>query len=830
MEGTSIAIEIDGEAICLDSVGDNEHEAQENGEMQQIIYNAGGGEQVAFDSQEQGREEDPAGNEEEDRENNSIIPSREELTEELRNKVAYSEEEAYRLYCDYGHRMGFSVRKGKQYYFTGTKTIRTKDYYCSKEGMKDDEQLTEANFNKPETRTNCKAMVRFRVDSEGQWRVIQIIPEHNHELVRPEEVHLLRSVRTLSVPKPGALNAMVNAEIQAMHDSLHINEDGTECHSQLSIRSYTLLEPEDSEALVGYFKRRTNEQGMFYWDVEVDQEGRMTNFFWRDGRSRLDYDSFGDVVIFDTAYRTSKYNMICAPFVGVNHHWQNVMFGCAFLLDESSTSYEWLFKSFLESMGGRPPKTIFTDQNESISKAIEDVLPGTRHCLCQWYIEKNLQSHLGTINASGTFHSMLSKCMKECESEAEFNEAWAMMHHEYNMQEHQWLTDLYQQRHKWCTALHKDAFDGGIESLDRSESSNNVLRSISDISTSLATFILEFDKIVGSWRKNESLEDIRCNQTAPECTVKHSRILQQAAEVYTHNVYKSLETDFLDGCGATSYQEVQCSEALYRFEFILQRSGPKVWIVFLNTSTMDLSCSCKKFETMGILCSHALNALGLKNIDRIPERYILKRWTKYVRKGTYPFPVDEFAEQDRTKAEFAYRNRAMWFVYDLLMKSKSHHNTRKLILDVLENGEKSLGNVCELKRLHIHPSGKEKDGSRVEKRKKKSIKPEKHSRNVKQVVLPQPADLVFVDPPNQDQYYAAEDIASNSSIGRPFFYQGYPTTGVSASQIQGHTNMQSVPQCASQTLQQNNKVGYGNRAIYDVVSYVGLVSRDPRLF
>jgi hypothetical protein len=45
---------------------------------------------------------------------------------------------------------------------------------------------------------------------------------------------------------------------------------------------------------------------------------------------------------------------------------------------------------------------------------------------------------------------------------------------------------------------------------------------------------------------------------------------------------------------------------------------------------------------------------------------------------------------------------------------------------VLESGEKSLESVCELKRLHMHPLGKEKDGSRVEKRKKKSTKQEKH--------------------------------------------------------------------------------------------------------
>jgi hypothetical protein len=726
MEETSIAIEIDGEAICLDSVGDNEEQGTQENQEIQIIYDAENEGQVAFDNGEQGKEEHPMRNEEENQENIPVIPSREELTEELRNKIANSEEEAYRLYCDYGHRMGFSVRKGKQYYFTGTKTIRTKDYYCSKEGLKDDEQLTEANFNKPDTRTNCKAMVRYRVDSEGHWRVIQIVPEHNHELVRPEEVHLLRSVRTLSIPKPGVLNAMVNAEIQAMHENLHMNDDGAECQSQLGIQSYTLLEPEDSEALVGYFKRRTIEQGMFYWDVLVE-DGRMTNFFWRDGRSRVDYDCFGDVVVFDTAYRTSKYNMICAPFVGVNHHGQDVMLGCALLLDESLTSYEWLFKSFLDSMGGHPPKTIFTVMAETISKAIEGVLPETRHCICQWSIEKNLQSHLGTLNVSGTFHSMLTKCMRECESEAEFEETWAMMLNECNMQDDQWLSDLYQQRRKWSTVHHRDAFDGGINSLDRSDSSNNVLSSIANESTSPTQFILDFDKLVGSWRTNESAEDIQCTQTSPESRVKHRSILEHAAEVYTRKVYKSLETEYLDGCSATSYQEMQCSETLYRFEFILQRSGPKVQVVFLDTSTMELSCTCKKFETTGILCSHAINALDLKNFDRIPERYVLKRWKKYVRKGTYLFPSDEFVGQDCTEPGLAFRNKAMRFVYDLLMKSKGHQDTRKLILDVFENGEKLVESLCELKRLNAHASGREKDGSKVEKRKKKSAKQEKSS-------------------------------------------------------------------------------------------------------
>ncbi|KAK3219706.1 hypothetical protein Dsin_013676 [Dipteronia sinensis] len=49
------------------------------------------------------------------------------------------------------------------------------------------------------------------------------------------------------------------------------------------------------------------------------------------------------------------YNLINAPFVEVNHHWKNVLIGCAFLIDESTQSFVWLFRSFLKTMGNKPP-------------------------------------------------------------------------------------------------------------------------------------------------------------------------------------------------------------------------------------------------------------------------------------------------------------------------------------------------------------------------------------------------------------------------------------------------------------------------------------------
>ncbi|KAL6909946.1 hypothetical protein ACP4OV_001204 [Aristida adscensionis] len=730
--------------------------------------------------------------------------SRKEATEELLGCVVHSEEEAYKLYCDYGHRIGFSVRKGKQSYFIGTKNIRTKDYYCSKEGLKYDEPVTEANFNRPDTRTNCKAMIRFRVDEKGRWTVIRFVPEHNHQLAKPGERYMLRSAKSLAVGKSGVIDPLASTEshpVNGLSDAIEGNIAENpgytirDCYNQVNIQGITIIEAGDSQSLVSYFKHRTNEEGMFYWDVQVDQEGRMTNFFYRDGKSRNDYDCFGDAVIFDTTCRTNKYNLICAPFVGVNHHWQNVVFGCAFLLDESVASYVWVFKSFLESMGGQSPKSIFTDQDEAIMQAIEQVFPNTQHCFSYWHILKNAQSHLGALYTSQPFQNMFMKCMQGSDSEPEFEESWKAMLHEYKLEDNSWLIDLYRYRHKWCSAFNKDTFDGGINSSQWGEVSNNILSGISDESTSLTRFALLLEKVVKALRRNESEEDFRCSQTAPVRAVKHSTVLKQAAESYTHRIYKLFEAEFLDGCGATSCYQTSSGRNLLRFEITMQGRGSKVWAV-LDTSTMEASCGCRKFERMGLLCSHALKAFSLQNVDTIPEKYILKRWTKDARRSMYKLTEDGATHQECTEAELAYRNRAMQYTYNLIMKSQELEESRKIFWDSLETGEKALEVFFEMRNLRTQAA---KDASKREK-KKKSPSKGPITKKAKQVSTSSSTGRELVVQTNEHQFHTAQDNQGNATIGRPFYYQAFPNTPVQPNQIFMHPNMHPMPLCTPQDL------------------------------
>jgi hypothetical protein len=75
----------------------------------------------------------------------------------------------------------------------------------------------------------------------------------------------------------------------------------------------------------------------------------------------MDYAFFGDVVSFDNTFRTNKFEMPFAPILGTNHHKQTIIFGAMLLFDETIPSFVWLFESFLTTMSGKHPRTIFTN-------------------------------------------------------------------------------------------------------------------------------------------------------------------------------------------------------------------------------------------------------------------------------------------------------------------------------------------------------------------------------------------------------------------------------------------------------------------------------------
>ncbi|XP_030936182.1 protein FAR1-RELATED SEQUENCE 5-like [Quercus lobata] len=180
--------------------------------------------------------------------------------------------------------------------------------------------------------------------------------------------------------------------------------------------------------LLNYFLSQVSENPSFFFRVQLDVEDQITNIFWADAKMIFDYGIYGDVVFFDTTYRTNKECRPFGAFVGVNHQYQLVVFGASLLYDETSQSFEWLFHTFFECMSGKKPKTIFIDRDPAMAKAISLVMLETYHRLCLWHIYQNAIKNLNHLfKSQKTFNADFRSCIYDGEYEEEFISAWENM-------------------------------------------------------------------------------------------------------------------------------------------------------------------------------------------------------------------------------------------------------------------------------------------------------------------------------------------------------------------------------------------------------------------
>ncbi|KAL5779455.1 hypothetical protein ACOSQ2_010192 [Xanthoceras sorbifolium] len=97
--------------------------------------------------------------------------------------------------------------------------------------------------------------------------------------------------------------------------------------------------------------RRTSQD----FDADAIIDDTLGNLFWTDSMSRNDYLYFGDVLSFNSTYRTNAYRRLLVIFVGVNHNNKTIVFDFRLLVDKTIETYSWILKTFLLVMYGKCP-------------------------------------------------------------------------------------------------------------------------------------------------------------------------------------------------------------------------------------------------------------------------------------------------------------------------------------------------------------------------------------------------------------------------------------------------------------------------------------------
>ncbi|XP_060667203.1 protein FAR-RED IMPAIRED RESPONSE 1-like [Ziziphus jujuba] len=280
---------------------------------------------------------------------------------------------------------------------------------------------------------------------------------------------------------------------------------------------------QDAELLKEYFLTKQERDPSFMFEIDTDDECiKLKRYFWSDSVCRRAYGCFGDVVVFDTTYNTNQYGMIFAPLVGVNNHGQTVIFACAFLSDERTEFFVWLFELLKKSMPANTPKMIITDQDPAMTKVVAQSLPNTSH---KYWI-----------------FTRIKHCIWESECLKKFERKSASIIEKVNLHDNEWLKSIFELRSRWVPAYVNHVFSVGMSSSQCAESPHAFFKIYFLKKNLLMDFILRFNRALAHQRHEDlSADHIDINEK-PVLKLP-LEMEKQMAKIYTCKIFYKFQDE-----------------------------------------------------------------------------------------------------------------------------------------------------------------------------------------------------------------------------------------------------------------------------------------------
>ncbi|KAJ9552192.1 hypothetical protein OSB04_016237 [Centaurea solstitialis] len=493
---------------------------------------------------------------------------------------------------------------------------------------------------------NCYAFlhgfdIRIRVSKmkDGKWVVDQFNDIHNHELTTtPTKVmkhhsheKFYRSVECkylmVKLGQSELRPSQIKKAVNTMKSPFEADVTSKQC-ADILFEQRKQYKGKEFYGLIKHFQDKASVDMNQYFVVDLFEDGSPRNIFWADGRSRDSYIKFGDVVVFDVTYMTNKFKMPFAPFIGVNHHDQSILFGGALLENEKEETFEWLFENFLKCMFNKHPRAIITYQDKAMGNAIKKVFPNTRHRYCAWHIKKHELEHLWPFKAHySDFEEIYRKWIKSDTIE-NFETQWEVLRDKYNFEGSCWMMEMYNQRKFWVKAFLKDVFLAGMTTSGRSESIHSFFDGYVNSNTMLNEFVIQYDKAVECRRAAEEDEDFKSMNSRPILLSVHP-IFSKVGTCYTRKMFELFKREWDETTNNLTHETLSKSTEESTYKVGQLNVEHNFWriVKFRFLNEVEVTCSCANFETYGIMCKHALYVMKKKHVEILPNHYILPRWT-----------------------------------------------------------------------------------------------------------------------------------------------------------------------------------------------------------
>ncbi|XP_042032209.1 protein FAR-RED IMPAIRED RESPONSE 1-like [Salvia splendens] len=526
-----------------------------------------------------------------------------------------SRERIFATYQAFAKVKGFSII---------TRTARSDKYLLLSCG-----RARKPNAKKYTKKINCPTRLNAIKQDNGNWKISTFCNEHNHDLepqlseFMPAHRHLTTHLKVLleAYDRAGSrlCKSVRTMEVLAGGPS-NLGASTRDCRNHVDKMRRLRLGDGDANAIQKMFKRLQQNDRDFFYLIDIGDDSRLRHVMWIHPRSRAAYQDFHDVVSFDTTYLVNQYNMPFGTVVGVNHHHHSILLGCCLLSDERAESFKWFFSNWLDAMGGVQPTAILSDQVESITIALREVLPDSIHRFCLWHIvSKSSKKFRGIANfemACLDFNRVIHGSF----SIPEFENNWLDFQVKYNLHENSWIKNLYEIRQSWVPVYSKHIFWAGMMSTQRSESMHAFFDNYINSRSTLKIFVEQYEIcIVDKIRKELQAEySTKCR---PITCVSEFKWESQFAKVYTNNIMELLQKQVKKIWNCNLILLESDSSSMDRYDITETRTSSKYpspnelhFMVEHRPVGGYFDCNCKKFENKGIFCCHILKVLVFKKL------------------------------------------------------------------------------------------------------------------------------------------------------------------------------------------------------------------------
>ncbi|KAH6775919.1 hypothetical protein C2S52_013480 [Perilla frutescens var. hirtella] len=469
-------------------------------------------------------------------------------------------------------------------------------------------------------RVNCMARITLKLCGRDEYVIDGFREDHTHPLVTEEFKIYLKVNRKLGVVHQNFILDCVRVNVGPMR-CFRISKEVVGGYSNVgatgddfknfsrNLRAY--ISGCDAQIVLNKMFLKKKSCSSFFFEYLVDKDDSLTTIFWADLTARRNYAIFGDVVSFDSTYKTIRYEMIFAPFTGKDNHGKIVTFGAALMSAENHESYEWVFQKFKDCMR-RQPNMIITDQDHAMKIAMH-VFPDTRHHLCMWHIMlkvlERLPAHLKKDESFKKRFNALNDIIME-----------------YGLDEESWFRSMFAISQFWISAYFRDHPMSGIcRTTSISESMNSFFNNYLNYGANLVEFMMHFESAMDAQRNAYDLQNSIDHSTLPKTNTPW-KFEHHAATIYTTKMFVKVQEEIERACYNCNAVSIE-HEELYNI-YGVDDGGDQIFVVSYDKIEDTAVCDYMKFVRKGLLCCHIFVLFKQFKWDDIPKKYVVSRWTR----------------------------------------------------------------------------------------------------------------------------------------------------------------------------------------------------------